>query len=275
MILRTSRRYYEIEVEFREDTLFNHYPCTFKEDGREVNALLRITRDPRDNDYAANEVRALQILSAASDWAKFSPYFPDLIDSFVYDDGFSLRQAAIFNEHEKWYSLQEVRQRYATGIDPRDMAWMWRRILSALGFAHTNSVIHGAVLPPNIWIQPEQHGVMLRNWFHAVRAESGELLPRINFDFAAWYPAEVLVHEAPTLGTDIRMSAKLMIHLLGGDAENNTIPDSVPRELRMFLKGSVLPGKRAPQDAWSLLQEFDDLLFRLWGERKFHPFTMN
>ena len=44
--------------------------------------------------------------------------------------------------------------------------------------------------------------------------------------------------------------------------------------LRMFLKGSILPGKRAPQDAWALLQELDDLLHKLWGERTFHPFQM-
>jgi hypothetical protein len=274
-ILRTNHRYYEIEVDFRKDAIFNHYPCTFKEDGREVNALLRVTRDPRNNDYAANEVRVLQILGSSKDWTKFSPYFPGLIDAFVYDDGSSLRQAAIFIEHKDWYSLQEVRQRYATGIDPRDMAWMWRRVLVALGFAHTNSVIHGAVLPPNIWIQPEQHGVMLMNWFHAVRSETGDSLSHIDPDFAAWYPQEIHNHEAPTFGTDIRMSAKLMIHLLGGDAERNSIPDSIPHALRMFLKGSVLPGKRTPQDAWALLQEFDDLLYRLWGERKFHPFTMN
>jgi hypothetical protein len=42
----------------------------------------------------------------------------------------------------------------------------------------------------------------------------------------------------------------------------------------MFLKGSILPGKRAPQNAWALLHEFDDLLHKLWGEHTFHPFKM-
>jgi hypothetical protein len=115
---------------------------------------------------------------------------------------------------------------------------------------------------------------MLMNWFQAVRAETGELISSIDPDFNAWYPQEIHNHETPTFGTDISMSAKLMIHILGGDAERNSIPDSVSREMRMFLKGSILPGKRALQDAWALLQEFDDLLYKLWGERKFHPFQM-
>jgi serine/threonine protein kinase len=154
------------------------------------------------------------------------------------------------------------------------MAWMWRRLLTALGFAHVNGIIHGGILPANIWIQPEQHGLMLRNWIHAVRAETGETISTIDPDLAAWYPPEIMKNLPPTLGTDISMSAKCMIHLLGGDAESNTIPDSVPREMRMFLKGSVLPGNKAPQNAWALLQEFDDLLFKLWGERTFHSFQM-
>ena len=48
MILKTSRRYYEIEIDFREDRLFNYYPCSFREKGKEFSAMLRITRDPRE-----------------------------------------------------------------------------------------------------------------------------------------------------------------------------------------------------------------------------------
>ena len=140
------------------------------------------------------------------------------------------------------------------------MAWMWRRILVALGFAHVNGIIHGAVLPANILIQPEEHGLMLEIGSTPSALRQENILSHIDPDFATWYPPEIAKNEVPTFGMDINMSAKLMIHLLGGDAERNSIPDSVPHAMRMFLKGSILPGKRAPQDAWALLQEFDDLL---------------
>ncbi len=44
-------------------------------------------------------------------------------------------------------SLTEVGTAYPDGVDPRDAAWMWRRLLVGLGFAHRAGVLHGAVLP--------------------------------------------------------------------------------------------------------------------------------
>ena len=65
-----------------------------------------------------------------------------------------------------------------------------------------------------------------------------------------------------------------MLYLLGGDPHINNIPNTLPKPIAAFLRGSTLPGMGAPQDAWALKDEFDELLEALWGERKFHPFTM-
>jgi len=277
VILRVRNREYEIQGSFRADKRFNFYPCCFREDGRTQPAVLRIVRDPRENEISQNEIRVLNLLLNGREASKYSPYIPRPIDEFIYEDGMGSRQAAVFEKYEGWCSLEDVHKAYPRGIDPKDMAWMWRRLLVALGFAHINSVIHGAVLPGNIWIQPEQHGVMLKNWFYAVHHPevTGEIIPEIDPGFMAWYPQESLNHEIPIFGSDLSMSARCMIHLLGGDAERGTMPDSIPNPLRTFLRGSILPGRRAPQDAWALKHEFDDLLERLWGERRFHPFKMN
>ena len=276
-ILQTGTREYELAGTFSEDGDFILYPCTFFERGLHHQALIRIVRDPRKNDDSQNEARILNILLQSTHAEKFSPYLPNLLDAFIYEDGIVSRQAAVFEKTEGWYSLEEVHRVYPRGIDPRDMAWMWRRLLVALGFAHSNSVIHGAVLPGNVWIQPEQHGLMLRNWFCAVHNPdlTGGVIAKIEPRFAAWYPDEILNYAPPSFGTDIGMSAKCMIYLLGGDVERKMIPASIPKPMQMFLKGSILPGTRTPQDAWAVKLEFDDLLDRLWGERKFHPFKMS
>ena len=78
------------------------------------------------------------------------------------------RRASLRERAGGWYTLAEVRRAYPMGVDPKDMAWMWRRLLVALGFAHLNGVIHGAVLPDNISILPGQHGLLLENWSQAV-----------------------------------------------------------------------------------------------------------
>jgi hypothetical protein len=236
-----------------------------------------VARSPAFNPLSQNELRILRILECGSEAAKYSSYLPGLLDAFTYQDGSLAVQAAVFEKHGGWYSLQQVHDRYPHGIDPRDMAWIWRRLLVILGFSHHSSVIHAAVLPPNIFIQPEQHGLMLGSWHYSIYdpARTGEILAGVDASHAAWYPAEVLGGDCPTFGTDIAMSAKCMIYLLGGDGGNRTLPSFIPSPIKMFLKGSSLPGRRAPQDAWALLPEFDELLEKLWGERKFHPFKMS
>jgi serine/threonine protein kinase len=273
IVLATARREYEIDEQFEQDETFNFYACRFVEDGRKHQAVIRIVRDPRRNNLSTNEARILDSLRSSRDASKFQPYLPNLLDTFLYDDGRYSRHAAVFEACNGWYSLEEVCRAYPHGIDPKDMAWMWRRLLAVLGFAHANSVIHGAVLPDNVWVHPEQHGLMLRNWF--VSVQDGEPISKLDAPPAGWYSQEDINRGIPTHGMDINMSAKCMIYLLGGDAERRTIPDSVPHAMRAFLRGSSLPGKRAPQNAWAVRQDFDDLLQRLWGERKFHPFTMS
>jgi len=47
-------------------------------------------------------------------------------------------------------SLAEVRSAFPAGIDPRDAAWMWRRLLVAVGAAHRAGVI-GRRPSPTSW----------------------------------------------------------------------------------------------------------------------------
>ena len=275
--LETRTRKYEVESTFTEDENFNFYSCYYNENRQVHSGTLRVVRDPRKNHISRNEVRILNILQNSRDAAKFSPYIPAIFDEFLYESGATSHHAVIFEQVKGWYSLEQVHAAYPNGIDPKDMAWMWRRLLVALGFAHVNSVIHGNVLPCNVWIQPEEHGLILINWFHSIETSvtSGKHILEIDPKYADWYPQEILNFVPPTFGTDINMSAKCMIYLLGGDAKQGIIPNSTPHPIRMFLKGTTLPGKRTPQDAWALKQEFDDLLKGLWGRRTFHPFTMN
>jgi len=277
LVMDTGRRSYSVYSDGREGLVSNAYPCTFWENGRLVSAVLKMVRQPQDNDLAQNEVEILQRLKAGRGAKKFGPYLPELIDAFLYEQAGVQRHVSVFAREEGWYSLEEVRSAYPDGIDPRDMAWMWRRLLVVLGYIHNNGVIHGAVLPKNILIQPEAHGLMLEEFAFAVSdfAVSGTWIPAVDLAYRRWYPQEVFAKESPLPGTDIGMAAYCMAYLLGGDLKRNFWPERVPQFIRSFLKGSSLPGKNArPQDAWDLKEEFDQLLERHWGARKFHPFSM-
>ena len=121
------------------------------------------------------------------------------------------------------------------------MAWMWRRLLIALGFAHTCGMIHGAVLPSHVLIQPEQHGLVLIDWSYAVsNPATGDYIPAIVTEYQAWYPAEVLAKEPPSPSTDLYMGAMCMIYLLGGDPVTGAMPESTPKRIQSFFRGVAL-----------------------------------
>lgn len=275
--ITTRRGVYVVGEQLAQGDICNLYLCTYDEGGDEKKAILKVARSARDNDLVQNEARVLKKLGEGR-FEKFRPYVPKLIDTFQYKEGSSpARQANVLSWLEGLYSLKEVRQAYPEGVDPRDLAWMWRRLVVALGFAHNNGIVHGAVLPSHILIHPEKHGLVLVDWSYAVcdPEESGERIRAISSEYEQWYPEDVLAKEVPIPGLDIYMGAQSMVYLLGGDPVTGFIPDRVPKPLRAFFRGCLLKNpKRRPQDAWGLKEEFDELIERLWGKRRFHPFHM-
>jgi hypothetical protein len=99
-------------------------------------------------------------------------------------------------------------------------------------------------------------------------------------------------HEPATPATDIAMGARCMLALMdrgasarqarhaghaghAGYADDARHSDQARRRLASFFRGCCLSSPRGrPKDAWALLREFDDLIARLWGERRFHQFAV-
>jgi len=273
--LQTRRHSYQVEDSYKQNGIFNDYPCRFEINGHSHPAILQVIRDPQDNELAQNEFNMLKTLEQSSEATKFSAYLPVLIEAFLYQEGGIGRLAGVFERLDGWHSLAGVHEAYPDGIDPKDMAWIWRRLLSVLGFAHRAGVIHAAVTPDNVLILPEQHGLMLVNWTLAADSrEHWEQAGRIDPEYGSWYPTEMLRKGYVTYGADLGMSARCMVELLGGDPVSGWLPRSTPERLRQFFRGCLLPGRKGPQEAWALKQDFDECIERLWGERKFHPFSM-
>ncbi len=238
-------------------------------------SILKIPLRPVDNDLLANEARILKHLQASENYAELRYFVSQLAENFAYQEKSSsiTRQINVLGYIDGLYTLKEVHAAYPQGVDPRDMAWMWRRLLVALGFAHASGVIHGAVLPTHILIQPREHGVVLIDWSYAVH--EGERISAISSEYRSWYPAEVFAHEEPLPGLDIAMAACCMFELLGGNPLKQTLPESIPWQLTSYLRGCALANpKRRPQDARKLLSDFDALIARLWGPRTFRAFVM-
>ncbi|MBL6276926.1 serine/threonine protein kinase [Micromonospora fiedleri] len=228
--------------------------------------LLKLPRAANDNDLMLQEERALRRLAEHGD-PRWLPYVPRLVDSFAHRDAATgaERRINVIATAPRLHSLIEVRRAYPDGLDARDVAWMWRRLLVALGLAHRAGLVHGAVLPPHVLIEPDAHGVVLVDWCFST--DTGGVVPALVPDYQDWYPPEVTDRHPAGPGTDIAMAVRCMAWLMGRHA---------PAELRAFVKGCQQPHLTArPHDAWQLLGELDEVLERLYGPRTFRPFTLN
>ena len=131
----------------------------------EDNVIVKIARDPRDNDLLENEARVLSHLYPARQKdEKFYHYLPKVIDTGMVDR----RHVTVFPYFDGFVSLAEIIAAYPSGVDFRDMTWMYKRLLAGLGFAREMGVIHGAILPPHVLVHPTGHDAKIIDWSYAL-----------------------------------------------------------------------------------------------------------
>ena len=238
------------------------------------DVVLKVARHPTDNDLFAREARVVRQVWRRSP-QKFKPYVPKLHDSFVYRDASSGvdRAVNVFRAVPGLVSLAHL----PSPVDGRDAAWMWRRLLVALGVAHRAGVIHGAVVPDHVLIEPAEHGLVLINWCYASAEPSAgpdgpapqasrNTVPALVRRYRDWYAPEIASRVPPTPGSDIYLATRCMVALMG---------DRVPEALARFARGCLAASPAArPDDAWQLLAELDDVLGHIYGPRRFRPFAL-
>jgi serine/threonine protein kinase len=258
----------------------------------DTEGVVKVARDGRTNDLLVNEVATLRRLRSADPGNRYTPFLPAVEATFALaaDDGPAApgqpppmaRQATVFRMHpeirsaaDELYSLDEVRLSHPDGLDPRHVAWIWRRVLTILGFAHQQGVIHGAVLPPHILVEPREHKLVLVDWCCAVPADGTKPLREIAGDrFARWYKRESASRNPPRPAIDVALAARSMIFLMGGDPLAGTLPAGVDPALERYYSRCMNAGPNARPDPWRLLDDFDKLIAALWGRRRFVPLPL-
>ena len=227
--------------------------------------LEKVARRPVDNDLLDREAEVLRRLAAGVE-PKHRAYLPELVDGYALEDPATgaRRRVNVLRRLDGYVSLADVTRAYPDGVDPRDAAWMWRRLLVAIGLAHRLGVVHGAVLPGHVLIEPAQHGLVLVDWCYAV--ETGAKVPALVGRHRDLYAPEIPAKEPATPATDIYMATECMRRLLGAEA---------PPALLRFARGCALRTQRLrPQHAHVLLRELDEQLEKLYGPRRFRPFSV-
>lgn len=245
------------------------------------NVVLKVPRHPRNNDLCLNESNILRWFREDSDEREKSAmrYVTTLLDTFEMRQGGVVKRANVFEYHDGYFSLAEVCQQYPEGLDVRDAAWMWNRLLSALLVTHQADLVHGAVLPTHFLVcpagtdHPNCHDGVLIDWSYAVVSNGSAIVKAVSPKFLEFYPPELLKKKPADARMDIYMAAKCMIALLGGTVPSD-LPKTVPREVIGLLKACMLPQGYRPESVFELYKEFGAVLTKLYGKRKYRPFSM-
>jgi hypothetical protein len=245
--------------------------------------VLKISKALDDADLMEREVRVLKAIQASEDPGAY--FFTRILPEYVADgttvgsDGFERRVTVLRDRNLFDWTLEDVIDEYPDGIEPQSMVWMWNRVLTLLAWTHRIGYVHGAILPSHVLLHVPNHAATLIDWAAAVRYKGGkERIAIVSDGYEAYYPAAVLSKEAPTPETDLAMSARCMIGVLGGNPEDGRLPRSVPSPISDFLRMHGMYGKAGAGtrivDALALEKAFGKVAESVYGPRSFHPFKM-
>jgi hypothetical protein len=239
--------------------------------GAETLHLLKVARAPEGNARLDVERKALTTLLAAAGPTTYRNYLPALADSFS-TAGRPPQRINVFRWEPGFHTLEQVHEQHPA-LDGRHLAWIFNRLLTVLGFCHRRNIIHGAVLPCHALIDAAGHGLRLVGWGRSVAV--GERIGTVPGRYRDWYPAEVQHRRPASPATDLFLAARCLVYLAGGDPVTNRMPEAVPLPMRRFLATCLLhSASMRPDDAWALMEDFDALLYALYGPPRFHELTL-
>ena len=238
--------------------------------------LIKVPRSRKDDDLLERERGVLAALAngGAPGAAELSRRVPQIVAFGPIVDGIadgtsgerpalSLRLLGGFA-----HTLDDVRDVYPEGPDPRHAVWLWRRLLEVLSFAHASGWAHGAILPEHVVLHARDHGVMLVGWSCAVQARGrdGEQVPALCEPRLSFYPRSVRSTGRCTIASDLVMAARAVAHAMGA-SPGASLPASMPGPLAALLGDYVsADDERVPiADAYTLARRIAELARQVYG----------
>lgn len=228
---------------------------------------VKVVRNPRNNDLMKNEADVLrEIHDGPVGKLKVIQHVPLLVDTFELLDG-KTRRVNILDYLAGFYTLRQVMDAYPDGLDPRDAAWMFNRLLAALLAGHQAGYVHGAVTPENFLVRPKDHGGVLVGWSHAVKVKTP--LRAISGPREA-YPKDALEKKPTDFGVDLHMAAGIFFNLVPIRVGRVGLPARLTGLMRACRLGKAHRSK----DVYELHTDFAEVLKALYGPKKFRKFVM-
>jgi hypothetical protein len=193
-------------------------------------------------------------------------YYQDLVWSGAIKDDLSKseRHVLVVADQPELSSFEKLMELFPNGIDGRHLVWMANRIWVSIGFAHDQNIVHGAVLPPHLLVDPPNHGVMLIDWSASV--VGGAKLTVASPAYESWYPPEVWDKRHVGSSLDLYMAAKCLLALA---------PKGLDARLSAILNACLIENpSRRTQDAWGVYDRWRETAQSVYGKPVFVPFSV-
>jgi hypothetical protein len=229
----------------------------------EYEYVVKVSRVPGAHVMLDAERAALSAIHQAAGDTVYRTYFPLLVDSFPAKDRIQKR-VNVFAHEPGFHPLTWVLVKHGF-LDGRHIGWMFHRILQALGFAHLQGYVHGAINPDHILVDVANHGIVLCGWGQSV--EIGRPIKFASKRFSGLYPGEVRGKRPATQETDIFMAASLM--RMAGQGQD------IPDRLERFISSCIIASQLGrPKDAFELHDKLSECLEGVYGKPKFVELAM-
>lgn len=219
--------------------------------GKIEKICIKVAKSLDENDLLKNEANVLKDISHKS--------LPFLIEQFMFEDK---RIVNTLGKIEDSYDGHSLREYFPNGLPQEHGVWVMDRLLSVLGYLHSNSIIHGSIEPGNILIRPRDHNSLLIDFTLAIPDATNKMARYMGLN--AFSAPEINKNSKPHPVTDMYSLGKSIVYLLGG--KDTVLPGSVDPRIKNYLSGflEIDPDQRK-DDAWKAWHELKQLRTDVFG----------
>lgn len=281
IVIERKKHKYIIDELICEGDICSIYKATLvKEKIHDQKVVLKIVHAPADNDLGENERAMLNKLVPLYD-----PFKKDDLEIKMaryvlpWGESFKIKEKGLHHVNmlpflDGFYSLKQVHKAYPSLVF-EDVVWVFNRMLEGLGYVHKKKVVHGAIVPDHFMVAPENHAGKFIDFSYAVDDDGKSKVKAIASGCRDFYAPEILEKKPALRESDIYMVGKLVVYLCGGNVKNDVIVNTYSKYFTNFIASMLIKNpSRRPNDAWALRDEFEEVMLKNYGKRKFHKFEM-
>ena len=212
---------------------------------------MKIANNIDNNSLVANEAYVLGKIKHKS--------IPEILDSFMLS---GRKRANVLRRIDNGLDIHDIRELYTDGLPQEHAVWVMDRLLSVLGYLHSNNVIHGSIEPSNILITPANHNSFLLDYVFAI---SDANAANARYSGVNDYSApEVGSGSAVHPASDMYSLGRTMVYMMGGDDAG--MPDTVDDRIQEFLSGFLDEDPESRKDdAWKEYHNLSALRKEIFG----------